>query len=78
VLFLLPGLRWEFSSIAVTIIIFGLNGAGFMLAALTPLSARYPTVETFFEKYGRRIVIADLVSTVVSLSLLGLAVAGTI
>ena len=76
--FLLPGLRWEFSSIAVTIIIFGLNGAGFMLAALTPLSARYPTVETFFEKYGRQIVIADLVSTVVSLSLLGLAVAGTI
>jgi hypothetical protein len=74
----LPGLRWEFSSIAVTIVIFGLNGAGFMLAALTPLSVRYPAVEAFFEKYGRRIVIADLAATVVSLSLLGLAVAGTI
>ncbi len=74
----LPGLRWEFSSMAVAIIIFGLNGAGFMLAALAPLSVRYPAVETFFEKHGRRIVIADLVSTVISLSLLGLAVAGTI
>lgn len=73
-----PGLRWEFSSIAVTIIIFGLNGAGFMLAALSPLSVRYPAVEAFFEKNGRPIVIADLASTVVSLSLLGLAVAGTI
>ena len=74
----LPGMQWEFSSIAVAIIIFGLNGAGFMLAALAPLSVRYPAVETFFEKYGRRIVIADVASTVVSLSLLGLAVAGTI
>lgn len=74
----LPGMRWEFSSIAVTVIVFGLNGAGFMLAALTPLSVRYPAVATFFERYGRRIVIADLASTVVSLSLLGLTVAGTI
>lgn len=74
----LPELRWEFSSMAVAIIIFGLNGVGFMLAALTPLSVRYPAVETFFETYGRRIVIADLASTVVALSLLGLAVAGTI
>jgi hypothetical protein len=74
----LPGLRWEFSSIAVMIVIFGLNGVGLMLAALKPLSVRYPTVEAFFEKYGRRIVIADLAATVVSLSLLGLAVAGTI
>lgn len=73
-----PGMKWEFSSIAVTIIVFGLNGAGFMLAAITPLSVRYQPVETFFEKYGRRIVIADLASTVVALSLLGLAVAGTI
>lgn len=73
-----PGMKWEFSSIAVTIIVFGLNGTGFMLAALTPLSVRYPAVEAFFERYGRRIVIADLASTVVSLPLLGLAVAGTI
>jgi hypothetical protein len=34
----LPGLRWEFSSIAATIVIFGLNGTGFILAALTLLS----------------------------------------
>jgi hypothetical protein len=59
-------------------VIFSLNGAAFMIAALTPLSSRYPAVETFFEKYGRRIVIVDLQLTVVSLSFLALAVAGAI
>jgi hypothetical protein len=35
-------------------------------------------VEAFFERYGRRIAIIDLQLTVTSLSLLGLAVVGTI
>lgn len=78
VISILPGLKWAFSSIAIAIIIFGLNGVGFMLAALTPLSPRHPVIEGFFERYGGRIVTADLVSTVVSVSLLGLAVAGAI
>jgi hypothetical protein len=78
VAFALPNLRSEFSSIAVAVVIFGLNGVAFVLAALTPLSPRYPAVEVFFERYGRRIAIVDMTLTVTSLSLLGLAVAGTI
>lgn len=78
VAFVLPGLRSEFSSIAVAVVIFCVNGAGFVLGALTPLSPRYPAVEAFFERYGRRIAIIDLQLTVTSLSLLGLAVVGTI
>jgi len=73
-----PDLRSEFSAIAITMVIFCLNGLGFVLAALTPLSPRYPAVEAFFEKYGRRMVIIDLQLSVTSLSLLGLAVAGAV
>lgn len=78
VAFTLPSLRSEFSGIAVAVVIFCMNGAGFVLAALTPLSPRFPAVEAFFERYGRRMAIIDMQLTVTSLSLLGLAVAGTI
>jgi hypothetical protein len=73
-----PTLRSEFSTIAITMVIFCLNGVGFVLAALTPLSPRYPAVEAFFDKYGRRMVIIDLQFSVTSLSLLALAVAGAV
>ena len=78
VLLVAPGWRSEFSSIAVALVIFCLNGAAFMLAALTPLSPRYPAIEAFFERHGRRMVIVDLQLTVSSLSFLGLAVGGAI
>lgn len=51
---------------------------GFALASLTPLSARYPGVGRLFERYGRRIVVADMELTMVSLSFLWLSVVGAI
>ena len=58
--------------------IFCINGAGFALAALTPLSPRYPGIEGFDERHGRNIVIADMQLTMLSLAFLWLAVVGIV
>ena len=75
---MLPGIRSPYSSLYLTIAIFCVNGAGFALAALTPLSPRYDGVKRFYEQYGRRIIIADMQLTMVSLAFLWLAVVGAI
>jgi hypothetical protein len=73
-----PAGRSTYSSIYVAVIIFCINGAGFALAALTPLSPRYGGIKRFYEKYGRRIIIADMQVTMTSLAFLWLAVVGVI
>jgi hypothetical protein len=74
----IPGGRSPDSAVYLALMLFCVNGIGFALAALTPLSARYVRVKRFYEEYGRRIVIADMLITMVSLAFLWLAVVGTI
>jgi hypothetical protein len=66
------------SALYLTIVIFCVNGAGFVLAALTPLSPRYPRLERFYQRHGRQIAIADMQVTMVALTFLWLAVVGVI
>jgi hypothetical protein len=73
-----PGARSTYSALYLTLVIFCLNGFGFALAAVTPLSPRYAGVKRFFEKHGRRIVVADMQLTMVSLTFLWLGVVGVI
>ncbi|MGH7727718.1 MAG: hypothetical protein ACREM2_02840 [Vulcanimicrobiaceae bacterium] len=73
-----PAARSAYSPIYLALVIFCLNGAGFVLAALTPLSPRYVGIQRFFERNGRQIVVADMQLTMVSLAFLWLAVVGVI
>ncbi len=66
------------STLYVTIVIFWVNGIGFTLAALTALAPRYPGLARFYERHGRKIVIADMQITMVALAFLWLAVIGII
>jgi hypothetical protein len=74
VAFAVPGARSPYSALNLTLVIFCVNTIGFMLAALTPLSPRYAGIRRFYKRYGRRIVIADMQLTMVSLAFLWLAV----
>jgi hypothetical protein len=78
VTFVVPDARSPYSALDLAVVIFFVNGAGFALAALTPLSSRYAGVQRFYERYGRRIVIADMHLTMASLVFLWLAVVGII
>jgi hypothetical protein len=62
----------------LALVLFCINGLGFGLAALTPLSPRYAGIKQFYKHYGRRIVIADMQLTMVSLAFLWLSVVGVI
>lgn len=66
------------SALYLTIVVFCVNGAGFALAALTALSPRYPGLEGFYVRHGRKIVIADMQLTMLTLTFLWLAVVGAI
>jgi hypothetical protein len=70
----LPGIRSPYSSLYLALAIFCVNGAGFAAAVLTPLSPRYDGIKRFYEKHGRRMIIADMQLTMVSLAFLWLAV----
>jgi hypothetical protein len=74
----LPDAASESSALYVTIAIFCINGLGFVLAGLTPLSPRYPAVERFYTRHGRRIVLVDMQLTMVSLAFLWMAVVGAV
>jgi hypothetical protein len=76
--FVAPGARSQYSTLNLTLVLFCINGLGFSIAALTPLSPRYPRVNQFYKKYGRRIAIADMQLTMVSLEFLWLGVIGAI
>jgi hypothetical protein len=78
VAFAAPSARSPYSALSFAVVIFFLNGAGFALAALTPLFPRYAGIKRFYERYGRQIVIADMHLTMVSLAFLWLAVVGVI
>ncbi|MFI4965697.1 MAG: hypothetical protein ACHP9T_10050 [Caulobacterales bacterium] len=78
VAFAIPGARSAYSPLYLSLVIFCVNGVGFALASLTPLSPRYAGVKRFYERHGRRIVVADMQLTMVSLALLWLAVVGVI
>lgn len=76
--FALPGMRSPYSALYLTIIVFCLNGAAFAVAAVTPLVSQYDGVKRFYERHGRKIIIADMQLTMVSLAFLWLAVVGVI
>jgi hypothetical protein len=78
VAFALPAARSPSSTLYLALVLFCINGLGFGLAALTPLSPRYAGVERFYKRYGRRIVIVDMHLTMVSLAFLWLGVVGVI
>jgi len=78
VVFSIPNARSPYSSLYLAIVIFSINGLGFALAALSPLSPRYPSINRFYKKHGRRIVVADMQLTMVSLAFLWLSVIGII
>ena len=46
--------------------VFCVNGADFAAATLTPLAPRYDGVKRFYEKHGRRIIIADMQLAIVT------------
>lgn len=73
-----PAARSPYSPLYLTLVIFCINGLGFGLAALTPLSPRYAGIRRFYKQHGRRIVIADMQLTMVSLAFLWLGVVGAI
>jgi hypothetical protein len=74
----LPGIRSPYSSLYLALVIFCVNGIGFALATGTPLVSQYDGVRRFYERHGRRIIIADMQMTMVSLAFLCLAVLGVI
>jgi hypothetical protein len=78
VAFAVPGARSAYSTLYLALVLFCINGVGFGLAALTPLSPRYAGVKGFYRQYGRWIVIADMQLTMVSLAFLWLGVVGAI
>lgn len=73
-----PALRSEDSTLAMTLVIFALNSVGLAVAALTPLAPKYAAAERFYRRNARRIVVADMQLTMLSLLLLWLAVVGLI
>lgn len=78
VTFAVPGIRSQYSTQYLALVIFCINGLCFGLASLTPLSPRYARIEHFYKKYGRQVVISDMLPTMVSLEFLWLAVVGAI
>jgi len=74
VAFAFPDARSSYSPLILSIAIFCVNFVGFDLAALTPLSARYPAIKRFFERNGRQIVVVDMQLTMLSLTFLWLSV----
>jgi hypothetical protein len=78
VVFAFPAARSPYSPLYLALVIFCINGLGFGLAALTPLSPRYAGIRRFYKKHGRRIVIADMHLTMASLAFLWLSVVGAI
>src|SRR2546425_3919981 len=78
VAFVIPSARSAYSPLYLALVIFCLNGLGFALAALTPLSPRYAGVGRFYKQHGGRIVVADMQLTMVSLAFLWLGVVGVI
>ncbi len=78
IVFAIPSARSPYSPLYLALVIFSINGLGFALAALTPLSPRYASIKRFYEQHGRRIVIADMQLTMVSLAFLWLVVVGVI
>jgi hypothetical protein len=78
VTFVVPGARSQYSTLNLTLVLFCINGLGFSIAALTPLSPRYPRVKQFYKRYGRQIVTADMQLTMISLEFLWLGVVGAI
>jgi hypothetical protein len=78
VAFAFPIARSPYSSLHLALVIFCVNGAGFALAALTPLAPIYAGVKRFYERYGRQIIVADMHLTMLSLTFLWLAVVGVI
>ena len=78
VVFAIPSARSPYSPLYLALVIFSINGLGFALAALTPLSPRYAGIKRFYEQHGRRIVVADMHLTMMSLVFLWLSVLGVI
>jgi len=76
--FAFPEMRSPYSALYLTVAIFCVNGAAFAVAAGTPLVSEYAGVRGFYERHGRRIIIADMQLTMVSLAFLWLAVVGVI
>jgi hypothetical protein len=72
--FLAPRDEASYAALNAGLIIFSLNGLGFAVACLTPLGSRHAAVKGFFERHGRRIVVADMQLTMLSLSFLCLTV----
>ena len=73
-----PAARTPTSTLLLVVVIFCLNGAGFIGAAATSTATRYPAVSRFYDKRGRQIVVCDMQLTMLSLAFLWLAVAGVI
>ena len=78
VAFAMPGARSQYSTLNLTLVLFCINGMGFSIASMAPLAPRYPRLEHFYKKHGRRIVAADMQLTMVSLEFLWLGVVGAI
>ncbi|MFM5955263.1 MAG: hypothetical protein ACKOPE_13305 [Novosphingobium sp.] len=66
----------DYWSLHMALVIFVINGIGFALASASPLAPRYAAVRSFFERHGRRIVVADMQLTMLSLSFLCFSVLG--
>ena len=68
--FAAPALQSTYAGLNVGLIIFVLNGLGFGTACLTPLGSQYPALAAFMGRHGKKIVVADMQLTMLSLSFL--------
>jgi hypothetical protein len=66
------------SALTVSLIFAGVNGLSYLLAWLTPLAPRYPSVQAFLHRNARKMAVVDMLITVISLLYLWLAVIGAI
>lgn len=78
VMFAFPSARTPYSPLYLSLVVFCINGLGFSIASLTPMSARYPVLGRFLARHGRRLIVADMQLTMVSLAFLWLSVVGII
>jgi hypothetical protein len=73
-----PSFRSQDPALWLAMVIFVVNGAGFALAAATPLAARYPQLGDFYKRAGRIIVLVDVQVTMSALAFLWLSVVGAV
>jgi hypothetical protein len=70
--------RTAHATLIVCVLLFFVNGLGFLVVGSTPLAARYPALRRLFDSNARRLVVVDMQLTAIAQIFLWLAVSGII